>query len=470
MFTRPSLVILALCLTGIPTPSWARLEDGRTKVGPAGRNGGKPFADKPLPAGARVVGVKIRHGRYIDGLELLYQAVDGKKEGLGWHGGNGGAEETFLLDDGECITGITGTLGEYYVESLRIVTNERKSMVFGRDGGAATFELHEPGEEVVGFFGRSGAYLDQLGILVHKGPDRAGQPGKAARIPAKEPPRHAIDHLAIDLGFNVKMEFVRIKAGEFLMGSPDSDKDADAFEKPQRRVNISKDYYLGKYPVTQEQYSTVMKSNPSRFRFGGGGIGPGIDTRHFPVENVTWQGAADFCAELTRRDNHGRVFSLPTEAEWEYAARAGTRTRYSFGDESTDLRRFAWYRENSGRTPHIVGTMRPNAWGLYDMHGNVWQWCVDGFGQYYDRAGREDPRGPDGGTVHVIRGGSWRDGPLACRSADRHATVRNGRFEGERHLQGIPPYRDQTIGFRVAVRPGIPNGRPPSRLGPSPEK
>jgi len=169
MLARSSLVVLALSLTGLLAPSWAGAEDGRTKVGPAGGEGGEAFADKQLPKGAKVVGVKIRHGLYIDGIELLYKTADGKKEGLDWHGGDGGEEETFLLEEGEFITGITGKTGEY-VESLRIVTNKRKSRNYGGDGGDKTFELQKSGEEVTGFCGRSGAVLDQIGIFVRKQP------------------------------------------------------------------------------------------------------------------------------------------------------------------------------------------------------------------------------------------------------------------------------------------------------------
>ena len=170
MLARFLLVIVALCLTGLPSPSGAGAEDGRTKVGPAGGEGGDGFADMQIPKGARVVGVRIRYGLYIDGLELLYKTADGKKEGMGWHGGDSGNEETFLLEDGEFITGISGKTGEY-VESLTFVTNKRKSKNYGGEGGDKTFNLQKSGEEVIGFYGRSGAFLDQIGIFVRKRPD-----------------------------------------------------------------------------------------------------------------------------------------------------------------------------------------------------------------------------------------------------------------------------------------------------------
>jgi hypothetical protein len=155
----------------------SRSEEERTKVGPVGGEGGTEFADKQLPKGARVVGVKIRHGAYIDGIELLYKTADGKEQGLGWHGGDRGEEEIFLLEDGEYISGITGTTG-LYVDSLMIVTNKRKSRKYGRDGPPTIFDLQKSGEEVTGFYGRSGAFLNQIGIFVHQRPDRGGQHGR----------------------------------------------------------------------------------------------------------------------------------------------------------------------------------------------------------------------------------------------------------------------------------------------------
>jgi hypothetical protein len=169
MLARFLLLILALGLTGLPDSSRARAEDERTKVGPAGGEGGTEFADKELPEGASVVGVKIRHGRWIDGIELLYRTADGKEEGLGWHGGEGGEEETFRLEEGEYITGITGKAGTY-IDSLTIVTNKRRSKTYGGDGGDAAFDLRGACGLVAGFYGRSGPYLDRIGILVSKVP------------------------------------------------------------------------------------------------------------------------------------------------------------------------------------------------------------------------------------------------------------------------------------------------------------
>src|SRR5208337_4044720 len=131
-----------------------------------GGEGGTEFADKALPEGARVVGVKVRHGRWIDGIELIYRTADGQEEGLGWHGGDGGEEELFRLEEGEYITGMTGKAGTY-IDSLTIVTNKRRSKTYGGDGGDNTFDLRSSCGEVTGFFGRSGPFLDRIGIFAH---------------------------------------------------------------------------------------------------------------------------------------------------------------------------------------------------------------------------------------------------------------------------------------------------------------
>jgi formylglycine-generating enzyme required for sulfatase activity len=284
--------------------------------------------------------------------------------------------------------------------------------------------------------------------------------------------------LVIDLGKGVKMEFVRIRAGEFFMGSPDSDKDADADEKPQHKVKITKDFYLGKYPVTQEQYFLITGKNPSEFQVNSphnsaiGTILRGVDTRKFPVERVLYDDAVEFCGALTRQFKQRGVFCLPTEAEWEYACRAGTTKRYVFSDEPTDLGLYAWYAQNSDGPPyrfgnrsvsgtHPVGTKKPNPWGLYDMQGSVWEWCADKFAaqrigvNYYANSPLEDPKGPD--TIpglklsglqeqRVMRGNSWsaaRGGPdmaLDSRAAHR--------------LGANPGQSDPRFGFRVCLRPG----------------
>ncbi len=232
------------------------------------------------------------------------------------------------------------------------------------------------------------------------------QESKDADSKTKSPPKE----LAVDLGDGIKLEMVLIPAGEFLMGSPDSDKDAMPNEKPQHRVRITKPFYLGKYLVTQEQWETVMGGNPSHFK------GP-----KNPVETVIWDFCQQFLGVLNAKSVAGAgKFQLPTEAQWEYACRAGSKTRYCFGDDESKLRDYAWYEKNLNSKTHPVGEKKPNAWGLYDMHGNVWEWCQDGYDpRYYASSPTDDPTGPATGSGRVGRGGSWFDPARFCRSAGR---------------------------------------------------
>ncbi len=238
---------------------------------------------------------------------------------------------------------------------------------------------------------------------------------------AKSPPKE----LTVDLGKGVKLEMVLIPAGEFMMGSPDSHKDADAEEKPQHRVRITKPFYLGKYPVTQEQWEAVMGDNPSYFK------GP-----KNPVELVSWEDCQQFLGKLNAKSAAGGgKFQLPSEAQWEYACRAGSKTRYCFGDDEKQLREYAWYQGNSDDKTHPVGEKKPNAWGLYDMHGNVWEWCQDWWKDgYYKESPVDDPTGPTEGSGRVFRGGSWHDQARDCQSARRyrHWPVTHGNHMGLR--------------------------------------
>ncbi len=216
--------------------------------------------------------------------------------------------------------------------------------------------------------------------------------------------------LSVNLGGGVALEMVLLPAGEFMMGSPDSDKDAQDQEKPQHRVRITKPFYLGKYLVTQEQWQAVMDKNPSRFQ------GP-----KNPVENVSPDDCQVFLDKLNAKAGaEGGKFGLPTEAQWEYACRAGSTTKFCFGDDEARLGDYAWYEENASNKTHPVGSKKPNAWGLFDMHGNVWQWCRDCYGDnYYANSPKDDPTGPETRGSHVYRGGCWRCPANTCRSAIR---------------------------------------------------
>ena len=219
----------------------------------------------------------------------------------------------------------------------------------------------------------------------------------------------------------IGMEFKLISAGTYTRGDGDT----------AHVVVLTKAFSIGVHEVTQAQFQRVMGSNPSEFK------GP-----QHPVEGVSWREAVEFCSKLSALPAEraaGRVYRLPTEAEWEYACRAGTKTEYSFGDSDSKLGDYAWYGENSGSKTHAVGGKQPNAWGLHDMHGNVWEWCRDSHAPY-PSGNVTDPSGPASGAIHVIRGGGWSVTSEFCRSAYRSMFV--------------PSFRVYYLGgFRVCLDP-----------------
>ncbi len=298
--------------------------------------------------------------------------------------------------------------------------------------------------------------------------------------------------LTVDLGGGVKLPMVLIPAGEFTMGSCESAEDTAAFfnkalgdgglkadyfngERPQHRVRITRPFYLGKYHVTRGQfrqfvtdagYKTDAEKGeiPGAFGLDGGGKKFGFNgkyswrnagfeqTDEHPVVNVSWNDAVAFCKWLGRKG--GSTYRLPTEAEWEYACRAGTKTRYYSGDDPETLAKAGNVADATFRAkfPNLkftikgsdgyvftapVGSFKPNGFGLYDMHGNAWQWCADWYGNgYYAVSPTDDPTGPDSGDRRVLRGGSWIFWPSNCRSAGR------GRMP--------PGFRSLETGFRIA--------------------
>ena len=222
---------------------------------------------------------------------------------------------------------------------------------------------------------------------------------------------------------SIGMEFVLIPAGEFDMGSPSDEEGRYGSEGPLRTVMIEKAYNLGKYEVTQKQWREVMGTNPSS-----------IAGDYRPVETVSWNDTQEFIKKLNTKEGTDK-YRLPSEAEWEYAARAGTTTRYSFGDSESRLGEYAWYGDNSGSETHSVGQKKPNSWGLYDMHGNVWEWVQDEVHDY-DGAPTDGSAWDRGdGSLRDYRGGSWGDDARNCRSANR------GR--------GDPDDRSFYLGFRL---------------------
>ena len=220
-------------------------------------------------------------------------------------------------------------------------------------------------------------------------------------------------------GNSIGMKFTLIPVGEFNMGSEESD-----WEEPVHKVRINNPFYLGTYPVTQREWKAVMGDNPSDFK--------GDD---LPVERVSWNKVQKFIKKLNEKEGTDK-YRLPSEAEWEYACRAGTTTRYSFGDEESKLGGYAWYDKNSGDKTHPVGRKKPNPWGLYDMHGNVWERVQDEWHDSYDGTPTDGSAWESGdGYFRVMRGGSWSNYAGLCRSANRFIIDLGGRADN--------------IGFRV---------------------
>ncbi len=218
------------------------------------------------------------------------------------------------------------------------------------------------------------------------------------------------------------LEMVLIPAGTFMMGSPPDEKDRDDDEGPQHEVTISQDFYLGKYEVTQAQWEAVMGSNPSYFD----------GKPNNPVEDVSWNDCQDFIDNLNDMGLISGEFRLPTEAEWEYACRAGTTTRFYWGDDpkETEIDDYAWYGgNNSPYGTKEVGQKLPNAWGLYDMSGNVYEWCQDWYGDY-PSGPIVDPTGQQSGSSRVLRGGYWYYYLQYCRSAFRYYYSPDFRHSG----------------------------------------
>lgn len=260
----------------------------------------------------------------------------------------------------------------------------------------------------------------------------------AGALPATEP-------LNLDLGNRVSLELTWIPAGDFMMGTDNTNSD----EWPRHRVTIGHGFWMGIHEVTQAQWQQVMGENPSQFK------GP-----NHPVERVSWEDARDFLKRLNRlaatqlpADHQAR---LPTEAEWVYACRAGTQTEFWFGDDPAELSKYGNFADASEKTElswrdmqhddHFsgtapVGSFPPNPWGLYDMHGNVWEWCEDWYGPYPTNA-VTDPLGPEKGRRKVIRGGGWGVTAEDCRSANRY------RFK--------PEVNGANIGLRVSIAPPLP--------------
>jgi len=231
------------------------------------------------------------------------------------------------------------------------------------------------------------------------------------------------------------IRFAYIPAGTFWMGSPEDEPGRNEDES-LHKVRLTKGFYMQITPVTQGQWEAVMGNNPSHFKEAGPDA---------PVEQVSWEEAQKFIEALNFRADSYHL-RLPTEAEWEYACRAGTQTEYHFGNYPADLDWNDWHDENSGGKTHPVCQLKPNAWGLYDIHGNVAEWCQDWYGDYPNRP-MTDPTGPEFGARRVIRGGSWDYNAGGCRSAVRYWSS--------------PSSRGSLLGFRVLAEPSEDASEPP---------
>lgn len=252
-----------------------------------------------------------------------------------------------------------------------------------------------------------------------------GNPGNSGNYTAIRPGGVSQGTAALTFTVNgATFEMIKVEAGTFTMGCT-SEQGGDCLgdESPYHRVTISSDYYIGKFEVTQELYQAVMGTNPSNWK-----------AYDRPVENVSWNDAMEFCAELSRMT--GRRFTLPTEAEWEYAARGGKKSTNAKYSGSSSVANVAWYDGNSGSQTHPVGKLRPNELGIYDMSGNVYEWCLDWYGNY-SSASQTDPMGPGSGLGRVNRSCSWGDSAKGCRVSYRRGTFPDGRGD--------------ILGFRVVL-------------------
>ena len=226
-----------------------------------------------------------------------------------------------------------------------------------------------------------------------------------AEQPVAQPTVVNSDHISIPVKDGISIDMVRVEAGTFTMGATAEMEDPYDDEKPTHQVTLTNDYYIGKYEVTQALWKAVMGKKPSKFKGD-----------NLPVENVSWDDCQEFISQLNRIT--GKTFRLPTEAEWEYAARGGKKSRGYQYSGSNDISDVAWYDGNSGNKTHAVGSKQANELGIYDMSGNVWEWCQDWHGSY-SSSSQTNPTGVKSGSYRVIRGEGWFSGARICRSSYR---------------------------------------------------
>ena len=224
------------------------------------------------------------------------------------------------------------------------------------------------------------------------------------------------DNISIPVKDGISIDMVRVEAGTFTMGATPEMKKPDDWEKPTHQVTLTNDYYIGKYEVTQALWQAVMGSNPSEFK-----------GESLPVENVSWDDCQEFISKLNRIT--GKTFRLPTEAEWEYAARGGKKSRGYQYSGSSNISYVAWYEDSSDNKTHAVGSKQSNELGIYDMSGNVWEWCQDWY-ERYNSSSQVNPIGANSGSSRVYRGGSWFNTASYCRSSRRTHNFPGNRNSG----------------------------------------
>ncbi|MBN1403840.1 MAG: SUMF1/EgtB/PvdO family nonheme iron enzyme [Opitutales bacterium] len=326
--------------------------------------------------------------------------------------------------------GESSVRGEFLFGTIEIDSVPRGAEVFGPDGavlGQTPLSLSQAAPGEYRFTLRHSGYVEG-GVT---GLVNAGQTARfMARLEEEKPAGAELGSDWVVPDYNIQM--IWISPGRFAMGSPDFERYRENDEK-QHRVMFTKGFWMGKYEVTQAQWQALMGTNPSNFA----SVGPNA-----PVDSVSWAEAMAFCRKLTEIERAaGRIpagyeYSLPTEAQWEYAARAGSDDPYSGGS----LQRIGWYAGNADGRTHPVGQKQPNAWGLYDMQGNVWEWCYDWYGEYPEHAVTE-PAGPASGSKRINRGGGWMDHMSFCRVAYRGSEA--------------PTRINSNVGFRVVLREEI---------------
>jgi formylglycine-generating enzyme required for sulfatase activity len=296
------------------------------------------------------------------------------------------------LKDGSII------VGEIRIESIKVTTDYGVLVVPKDQLIGIKVEEQEDEVQAIKFTIKGKVEMDSFEVTTKSG---------VLKIPKKDMKFIAFSgkFLCGIITNSIGMKFALIPAGEFLMGSPEGQGGSD--EQPQHKVKITKPFYLQTTEVTQAQWKAVMGDNPSNSKGDG-----------LPVEQVSWEAAQKFIEKLSAKE--GVKYRLPTEAEWEYACRAGSTTGFCFGDAQSELGEYAWYKMNSDGKTHPVGMKKPNAWGLYDIHGNVWEWCQDWYDEnYYKNSPADDPQGPGSGSYRVCRGGSWGGDSVFIRSAVR---------------------------------------------------